>query len=325
MNKIARRQEQLPVKAKDLQKWLLIGKAKLAAQMKALKGIRQLTDDVAAVQAALEDTQDLAEILLYAEAGLGRRLEKIPKQGRNKDYGSSGGTILTLPPGIDKKQSHYAQELSRNEDAIAEVVAEAREKGEVPVRNQVLRAIQKAKPKPKTPALPAGKYNVIYADPPWKYADTCEEGAIQGKGADKHYPVMSIDELCALGVRSIAGDNSVLFLWVTSPILAECFDVISAWGFEYKASFVWDKVKHNMGHYNSVRHEFLLICTRGSYVPENKKLYDSVQSIERTKHSEKPEQFRKIIETLYPSGKKIELFARKKSKGWATYGNDTGI
>ncbi len=39
-------------------------------------------------------------------------------------------------------------------------------------------------------------------------------------------------------------------------------------------------------------------------------------------HSEKPEQFRKIIDILYPKAKKIELFARKKIKGWTTWGNE---
>jgi len=47
-----------------------------------------------------------------------------------------------LPDSIDKKQSHYAQELSRHEETIAEVVAEAREKGEVPVRQHVLNKIK---------------------------------------------------------------------------------------------------------------------------------------------------------------------------------------
>ena len=122
-------------------------------------------------------------------------------------------------------------------------------------------------------------------------------------------------------VSDIAAKKAVLFLWVTSPILEESFAVIKAWGFKYKASFVWDKIKHNMGHYNSVRHELLLICIRGSCPLDNKKLFDSVQSIERTKHSEKPEYFREIIDTIYTSGKKIELFARKKTKGWHTYGN----
>ena len=76
-----------------------------------------------------------------------------------------------------------------------------------------------------------------------------------------------------------------------------------------------------MGHYNSVRHEFLLVCTRGSCLPDVPKLFDSVQSVERTAHSEKPAEFREIISTLYPHGNRIELFARQTTEGWTTYGN----
>ena len=131
---------------------------------------------------------------------------------------------------------------------------------------------------------------------------------------------MPLQDICALPVGEISEPNSVLFLWVTSPILEESFQVIKAWGFKYKASFVWDKVKHNMGHYNSVRHEFLLIATRGSGIPEVIRLYDSVITQERKGHSEKPEIFYEIIETLYPSGKKLEMFARKERNGWDAYG-----
>lgn len=119
----------------------------------------------------------------------------------------------------------------------------------------------------------------------------------------------------------LAEKDAVLFLWVTSPLLFDCLPIIKAWGFDYKSSFVWDKIKHNMGHYNSVRHEFLLICTRGSCTPDNPKLFDSVQSIERGTHSTKPEEFRTIIETLYPHGNRLELFARRSATGWQSYGN----
>lgn len=165
------------------------------------------------------------------------------------------------------------------------------------------------------------KFDVIYADPPWKYNDEL----IEGYGAAiHHYPPMSIQELCALPIKSIASDNAALFLWVTSPFLDQCWDVVSSWGFEYKASFVWDKVSHNYGHYNSVRHELLLICTKGSYLPKNDTLVDSVISIERSdEHSRKPEEFRKIIEKLYPEGRKIELFARGEiPAGWIPWGNE---
>ncbi|NMA55810.1 MAG: hypothetical protein GX952_07830 [Firmicutes bacterium] len=163
-----------------------------------------------------------------------------------------------------------------------------------------------------------GKYRVIYADPPWKYGDE-RDGSTTG--ATDHYPTMNITELCDLPVSDIAEDNAVLFMWTTSPLLEDSFKVINAWGFRYKSSFVWDKIKHNMGHYNSVRHEFLLICTRGSCTPDVVKLYDSVQSIERTEHSKKPEEFRAIIDTLYTHGNKIELFARQPADGWEVWGN----
>ena len=107
-------------------------------------------------------------------------------------------------------------------------------------------------------------------------------------------------------------------------MLTLAFELVDSWGFKYKTLFVWDKVKHNYGHYNSVRNELLLICTRGSCTPDNVKLFDSVQQIERSKvHSQKPEEFRKIIETLYTWGNKIELFARKRTSGWDVWGNQS--
>lgn len=171
----------------------------------------------------------------------------------------------------------------------------------------------------KVQALPVGQFTVIYADPPWSYNDKCDDGAVQAGGVEKHYPAMSLTELKALAVPSAS--DAVLFLWATSPLLPEALELSQAWGFRYKASFVWDKIKHNMGHYNSVRHEFLLVCVKGNCTPQNVKLYDSVQSVERTAHSEKPETFREIIETLYPHGARLEMFGRKQTKGWITWGN----
>jgi N6-adenosine-specific RNA methylase IME4 len=166
------------------------------------------------------------------------------------------------------------------------------------------------------------KFRVIYSDPAWSYND--KQDTPQLGGAAKHYDTMSVSEICSLPVNEISEKDSVLFLWVTSPLLEDAFTVIKAWGFKYKTSFVWDKVKHNMGHYNSVRHEMLLIATKGSCTPDNKKLYDSVQSIERNdNHSEKPIEFLNIIDDLYNYGNKLEMFCRniKKDK-WYGWGNE---
>lgn len=165
--------------------------------------------------------------------------------------------------------------------------------------------------------MPSGKFRVFYADPPWSYGNTQPDYHPEQRD---HYPVVSMAEICALPVMGLSMDNAVLFLWVTSPILEESFQVVKAWGFQYKASFVWDKVGHNMGHYNSVRHELLLVCVRGSCQPDVRKLYDSVVTEERTEHSRKPALFYDIIESLYTSGPYLELFAREKRAGWVQYG-----
>ena len=259
---------------------------------------------------ALEAERRMGEMLLETERArpaVGSKVignERIPMKDDRP-------TLAEL--GLTKRESAEAQLLAGlNQSAFDDVKTGKKTK------TQVRREKNRMAVNAKIPNLPSGKFRVFYADPPWKYGDQLTENY----GATKwHYPPMSIADLCAMPIKDLAEGDAVLFLWVTSPLLAECWPVIRAWGFEYKTSFVWDKIKHNMGHYNSVRHELLLVCTRGSCLPEIPKLFDSVQSIERKAHSEKPEEFRAIIETLYPSGSKLELFARRKSKGWAVYGN----
>jgi N6-adenosine-specific RNA methylase IME4 len=177
------------------------------------------------------------------------------------------------------------------------------------------------------PPLPPGIFRVLYADPPWWYSNSGVIVASDNYGrAARHYPSLTIEELCALDIRAHVADDAVLFLWVTSPILGQCWPVIEAWGFQYKTSMVWDKQAHNFGHYVSVRHELLLICTRGSCLPDHPTpMPDSVISVPRSDvHSQKPEVFRNIIDQLYDGGAeaKLELFARCSVDGWTQYGNE---
>lgn len=210
------------------------------------------------------------------------------------------------------------------EERRAAVQSKMREMGTDKVAKAARVVMQEQKQ--AAPPLPTNKYRVWYADPPWEYGNSGVINDSDGYGhAQRHYPTMSIDQLCQMGeqIKDRSENDAVLFLWVTSPLLEECFPMIKAWGFKYKTSFVWDKIGHNYGHYNSVRHEFLLVCTRGSCTPDAKELVDSVQSIDKSrKHSEKPEEFRAIIDKLYQYGQRVELFARRPVEGWDTWGNE---
>ena len=176
----------------------------------------------------------------------------------------------------------------------------------------------------KGQAVLEGMFRVIYADPGWIYGDRPPSGS----DAQQHYDGMTIEQLCALPVQAHAMPNSVLFLWTTAPMLLENpgpREVIEAWGFTPKTGMVWDKVEHGWGHYVDIRHEHLIIATRGSATPDRPTpMIDSLQTIRRGGHSEKPEEFRKIIERLY-DGPYLELFARERVEGWSCFGDDARL
>jgi N6-adenosine-specific RNA methylase IME4 len=176
-----------------------------------------------------------------------------------------------------------------------------------------------------------GQHRVIYADPPWLYGDSGAtiDGSL-GK-AERHYPGMTIAQLCELPVAAHATPDAVLFMWVTVPLLYENpgpREVLEAWGFTYKTSRTWDKVLGMPGHYAlDVTHEVLIIGTRGNGMPDVTVPHEKSCFIERRtdEHSAKPESVRKWIEKHWTVGSKLELFARQPHEGWTTFGNDARL
>lgn len=156
------------------------------------------------------------------------------------------------------------------------------------------------------------KYSVIYADPPWRY----ERSKVQG-AAEKHYPTMGIDELCAL------------FLWATFPQLPEALRLIRAWGFRYRTvAFVWLKRNrkspswfYGMGYWTRSNAEICLLATKGKPKRQSAGVHQFLISpIEQ--HSKKPDAAREKIVALMGDLPRIELFARQKTPGWDIWGNE---
>lgn len=274
----------------------------------------KLTDDSVVTRSVTIAQND------YANVSQNEYTKGSQTEPRKENRDNRATATIAAQAGISRATMEKAKTIVNSGSDNANAVAQGTAKP-----TEVLRQISHAKKLANVAALPTDKFRVIYADPPWSYNDK-QGGSISDSygAAEKHYPSMSIGELCALPIQGLTQQDAVLFLWATSPLLPDALRLCDAWGFKYKAAFIWDKVKHNMGHYNSVRHEFLLICTKGSCTPDVPKLIDSVQSIERTeKHSEKPEEFRAIIDELYPSGTRIELFRRGAAPdGWAVWGNE---
>ena len=171
------------------------------------------------------------------------------------------------------------------------------------------------------------KYSIIYADPPWQYKTYSKKG--QGRSAEKHYPTMTLDEICLLPVEQLADDDCVLFMWTTVPFLRDCFSVLDAWGFTYKTvAFVWVKQNRKtdglfwgMGHWTRANAELCILATKG----HPKRISASVHQVivsHIEEHSKKPDETRDRIVSLVGDLPRIELFARQKIDGWDTWGNE---
>ena len=170
---------------------------------------------------------------------------------------------------------------------------------------------------------PAKKYNIIYADPAWQYFES------GNKNQSNHYKTMTMDDICNLPIKNIVDENCILFLWVTFPILQDCFKVIESWGFKYSTcGFNWIKKNKNQdtnffgcGAWTRANSELCLIATKGSIL----RLDNTISQVIETPiegHSKKPEIVRELITKLVGELPRIELFCRYPKDGWDCWGNE---
>jgi site-specific DNA-methyltransferase (adenine-specific) len=172
-------------------------------------------------------------------------------------------------------------------------------------------------------------YDVILADPPWKFRYYNEETTDEKGAAQKHYDLMELEEICALPIGELGADNSLLFLWVTWPMLPKAFEVMKAWNYTYRTlGFVWVKANPTgfgfftgLGYYTRSNSEPCLIGGRG-FLPRQTATVSQLIYAPIREHSRKPEDTYRKIERLYPDHRYLELFARRKREGWDSWGNE---
>lgn len=308
---------------------------RMLAEVRSAHDAKELMDRAEAMKIYAQKAKLGDEAVAHAEAirldakrMLGGYLADMPKATGQLLRGSELEPRGEQPPtladlGIDKKLSMSSQKLAalpddqyeriKSGDATERQVVTAVNRNE---RTENLATIAKGNAAIGT----AERYPVIYGDPPWRY----EHVKTENRAIENHYPTMDLEEIKSLPIGDLATEDALLFLWATSPKLAEALAVVDAWGFTYRTCMVWVKDRIGMGYYARQRHEILLIATRGNppTPPENARP-DSVIESPLGKHSAKPSAFAETIERMYPTLPKIELFCRSAREGWAVWGNQS--
>jgi N6-adenosine-specific RNA methylase IME4 len=344
-NGVMRVESNLPSKIEDLAQFVLVGRDKLAMVRAGIKALDKLDVAEGVRQQKKEEAQMLAEALLDAEVKIGEILARMPKaSGKHWEdkresksdstvvFSSQKPTIETKQEaitklGFDKKQAERFQTLAANKEIVEQIKQEARENDDLATRTAVLQVVkikereqsivkQKKDIEQGNITAITDTYDVISIDPPWPYGREYDPSTSR---VANPYPEMSIEEIGNINLP--IKDDAVLLLWTTHKFLPDSFQLLEKWGFNYKATMVWDKKQIGMGAWFRMQCEFCVVGIKGKPIWENT-TYSEIISERRREHSRKPDSFFELINRIC-YGKKLEYFSREAREGWDIFGNDT--
>lgn len=238
-----------------------------------------------------------------------KKPESAPVREREKaaDRAAAAAAVSTRYVEAAKAVAQKSPELA--EKVKAGTVTLKRAEKEIR-KNEAVRAV-------KAYVAPAGRYNVIVADPSWPFDDELD-GSDAARGG-LPYPPMTLEEICALQLP--ADNDCVLFLWTTNTHLSngDAAQVLKRWGFKSKTILTWDKQRMGTGRWLRNITEHCLIAVKGSPTV-TLSTQTTLLTEPKREHSRKPEGFYRLVESLCPSPNRIEMFSRTPREGWITDG-----
>ena len=132
---------------------------------------------------------------------------------------------------------------------------------------------------------------------------------------------MSVDEIKELPIPDLAEQKGChVYLWTTHKYLPSALKIFEAWGVKYQCLMTWVK-KTGMTPFSWMYNtEHVLFGGIGSLDLKRKGIKLSFFG-KSERHSQKPEEFDEIIRQASPEPR-LEMFARKKKKGFVVWGNE---
>jgi N6-adenosine-specific RNA methylase IME4 len=160
-----------------------------------------------------------------------------------------------------------------------------------------------------SPGLPKGKFSVIVVDPPWEADMTRSE-----------YPSMNLDQIKALPVARVLAEHALVWVWTTNAMLRDAFEVLDAWGLTAKTILTWHKNRPAFGEFLLNTTEHCILAVKGRPVVVRPARATTILRAPQRDHSQKPDEFYTLVETLCPSARRLDMFARQTRPGWSSWG-----
>lgn len=187
------------------------------------------------------------------------------------------------------------------------------------------------------PGLEPAAYAVVVIDVAWEWKARSDKGL--KKSPNAKYKVMDLRAAAALPVRALLRpEGGVVLAWATWPLFNHQLHIFEHhWGLTYKTGGGWakrtrtGKLRWGPGHIFRTVHEPFVLLTTGQEGPRGPRIKNLIEAMgEKSidglarEHSRKPDEFYRIIDTMVPVGRRVDVFSRQHRQGWDTFGNEAG-
>jgi N6-adenosine-specific RNA methylase IME4 len=272
-----------------------------------------LPSEIEAIRRALEPIEKAA-----AKERQSRKISGTGEETRDRIGAFAGVSGRTV-----EKIRDIVEAAEAEPEKFGKLVEDMDRTGRVNGPHKRLKVIKQAEViRKEPPPLPnKGPYRVIVTDPPWLYEKRDEDPSNRGVLS---YLTMSIAQICALDVTSLAHKDSILWLWTTNAHMREAFDVLDAWGFQQKTILTWTKDKMGRGDWLRGQTEHCLMATRGNPIVHLTN-QTTVLSAPARAHSQKPDEFYELVEKLCPAPRYAYLFSRSTRERWDCHGDEVPV
>jgi N6-adenosine-specific RNA methylase IME4 len=242
--------------------------------------------------------------------GPGRALDKIARVvGRDRKTITKAAAVVDAAEAEPEKFGRLKEDMDRT--------------GRVDGPYRRLKVVRQAAAiRAEPPPLPGnGPYRVIVADAPWLYEIRKDDPSHR---AAHPFPQMSIEQICAVPVGSIAAPDCILWLWTTNHHMRQAYAVLDAWGFTEKTIVTWGKDKMGYGDWLRGQTEHCIMAVRGRPIVELTNQTTLLHGKVR-ENSRKPAEFYDFVEKLCPAPRYAELFSRyRHNDKWDCHGDEVG-
>jgi N6-adenosine-specific RNA methylase IME4 len=172
------------------------------------------------------------------------------------------------------------------------------------------------------------KYELFMICPPWKQYRAYKKSnkILTDSIPPKIWRAIRAFNFIECCLTDVASKHHIVLVWVTEKFTEDCCEYMNRLDYQYDTYLIWKRAKWKRSNTGEV-FEYLFVFQKDGYWPPKSAFPEPLASpfTGKVKHrNQKPEDAYAMIEELYPTRAKVQIFGNCMRRGWDVFHrNDT--